>query len=96
MEQEINCNLCNHYVKVNDFDKHFKKCSSIKYMQTKLKKLYNQDVKYSDLYNLSEIEFNKKYFWLLNRVYENTTNPRERRLLENILYGADYSLKDIL
>lgn len=90
---EVQCQLCNHYVKLEDYDKHYSRCSSIKYIQKKMKQLYNQDIKYSDLYKLDEIEFNKKYFWVLNRVYEKSNNSKEIKRLENILYGINYSLK---
>ena len=93
---KVQCQLCNHYIKLEDYDKHYKRCSSIIYIQKKMKQLYNQDIKYSELYKLDEIEFNKKYFWVLNRVYEKTNNSKEIKRLENILYGANYSLKDCL
>ena len=93
---KVECKLCKHYVNVEEYDKHFKRCSSIKYMQKKMKELYNKEIEYSELYRLDEVEFNKKYFWLLNRVYESTKDERERKLLENILYGADHHLKEII
>ena len=96
MATMVHCRLCNHFVSLEEFDKHYRKCSSINYIQTKLKQLYNQDIKYSDLYNLSEVEFNKKYFWVMNRAYENTNNDMEKKVLENILYGTNYELKDIM
>ena len=93
---EVNCNLCNHYISLEEYDRHFKKCSAIKYIQKKTTKLYNKEIEYSELYRLDEIEFNKRYFMLLNRVYEQTTDERERKLLENILYGADHHIKEIM
>lgn len=94
---EVQCKLCDHFVKVEEYDNHYSRCSSIKYIQNKMKELYNQDISYSDLYKLSKMEFNKKYFWLLNRVYEKTEeNSTERKRLENILYGADYGLKECI
>ena len=74
---EVNCNLCNHYIRLEEYDRHFKKCSAIKYIQKKTKKLYNKEIEYSELYRLDGIEFNKRYFMLLNRVYEQTTDERE-------------------
>lgn len=93
---EVECNSCKHYVKLEEYDKHFKKCSAIKYIQKQMKKYYNQDIKYSDLYNLSELEFEKKYQWVLHRVYEATKDKKESKRLENILYGANYSLQDCI
>ena len=93
---EVECQLCKHFVKLEEYDKHYKRCSSVNYIQTKLKQLYNQDIKYNDLYYLSDLEFEKKYFWVMNRVYENTKNETEKRILENILYGASYGVQDCL
>jgi hypothetical protein len=61
-----------------------------------MKDFYNQDIKYSDLYYLSDIEFDKKYLWVLNRIYDKSEDRQEIKRLENILYGASYGLKDCL
>lgn len=91
---KVQCQLCNHYVKLDDYDKHYERCSSIKYIQKRMKELYNQEIKYNDLYRLDKIAFEKKYFWALNRIYDKTEDKKEVRRLENILYGANYNLKD--
>lgn len=93
---EVQCKLCNHFVKVEEFDIHYQKCSAIKYIQEKVKKYYNQDIKASDLLRLDKTEFNKKYFWVLNMVYEKTQDEKERKRIENIIYGTNYSLKECM
>lgn len=91
---EVQCKLCNHFIRIEEFERHYNKCSSVKYIQTKTKELYNQDVSYSDLFRLDIAELNKKYFQVLNMVYEKTQDNKERRRIENIIYGADHNLKD--
>ena len=93
---EVQCNLCNHFVRLEEYEIHYQKCSAIKYIQIQMKKLYNQDVKYSDLQRLNKAEFNREYFRVLNLVYEKTQDEKERKRIENIIYGTDYSLKDCI
>ena len=93
---EVECQLCRHYVKLEEYDKHYKRCSAIKYIQKNMKKYYNQDIKYSDLYYLSDTEFEKKYQWVLNRIHDETDDLLESRRIENILYGESYGLKECL
>jgi hypothetical protein len=61
-----------------------------------MKSLYNQDIKYSDLYYLSDVEFDKKYDWVLHQVYDKVNDPMEKKALENVLYGVNNELKDIM
>lgn len=93
---KVHCRLCNDYVEIEKFDNHYKKCCSIDYIQRKMKQLYNKDVTREEILKLDFVEFNKRYFWLLNRVYENTIDPKESARLENILYGANHELKDLI
>lgn len=90
------CNKCNRYIDLEYFDAHFSKCSSVTYIQDKMKKLYDKDIDKNDLLKLSERELIEKYYWILNRVYERTENQLEKRIIENILYGTNNELKNIM
>lgn len=90
------CRNCNKYIDLEYFDAHYNKCSSVKYIQDKMKKLYDKEINSSDLLRLSEAEFIEKYYWVLNRVYETTENKLEKIILENVLYGANNELKNIM
>lgn len=93
---KVQCRNCNRYIDLEYFDLHYGKCSSAKYIQDKMKKLYDEDIKASDLLRLSETEFQGKYFWVLNRVYETTEDKIEKKLLENVLYGTNKEFKNIV
>ena len=88
---EVQCKLCNRYIELDRYDKHFSRCSSTQYIAKKIK-----GISIEELNKLDDIEFNKKYFWALNRIYETTNNEKERKRIEIILYGADYGLKEIM
>ena len=93
---KVNCNICNCFVELEEHERHFQKCSAINYIQIKSKELYGQEMDKKELIKLNLVELNKIYFKVLNEVYVRTTDIRERKRIENILYGTDYSLKECI
>lgn len=93
---KVQCKLCNQFVELEEFDIHYQRCSAEDYIQLKSKELYNQEIKKKDLNKLDKVELNRKYFEILNDVYATTKDVKERKRIENLLYGTNYSLKECI
>lgn len=93
---KVQCKLCNHFVELGNFDIHYQRCSATNYIQIKAKELYNQEIKRNDLDKLDIIEFNKKYFEIINEVYVRTDDEKEKKRIENLLYGTNHSISECI
>ena len=93
---KVQCKLCNQFVELEEFERHYQRCSAEDYIQLKSKELYNQEIKKKDLNKLDKVELNRKYFEILNDVYATTKDVKERKRIENLLYGTNYSLKECI
>ena len=93
---QVQCKLCNCFVNIEEHDRHYHKCSAVNYIRIKSKELYNKEVNTKELIKLDLVELNKIYFKVLNDAYVSTKDIKERKRIENILYGADYGLKECI
>lgn len=57
----IDCNLCGRTMTLSEHDKHYSKCSSIKYLQMRIKNETGNVISYDELDSLNENTFNRVY-----------------------------------
>lgn len=82
----IYCDICGRaFNKREELVKHEDRCRSIRYIIKQSKKL-GKDIsnKKRELFEMSQLEFDKKYNELLNLVYKNSRNDTEKRIIEFI------------
>lgn len=75
---ETRCPRCNRPLSLEDYDKHFDRCSSIDYVIRETKKWFRKELTRKFLWEMSEEEFNERYNKLLHYIYEHTDNESER------------------
>jgi len=64
------CYLCNKIINDEEYENHFSRCSSASTIVRDLKKYFNLDVKYNELMQMSDDNFNKAYVKYLNKMVE--------------------------
>lgn len=79
----IRCSVCHKKILLNDFDKHFDRCSSVKYLNNQNKKYFDKEIDKDKYMNMSDKEFNYKYDKFCEYILENTRNKKEIECLEN-------------
>ena len=73
---DVYCTLCGRTMKLKEFeDTHFKKCSSIKFIQRVMKK-QGEEIEYDRLYNMGPEQFKKVY--LECKEYNDEKNVRSK------------------
>ena len=90
------CPICGKGVRISKFDKHYERCNSVQYIKSEMKRLYDKEINEDELFEISDEEFNRRYINLLHRVFERPRGKWQQKILKNILYGAEYSLDEIL
>lgn len=82
------CNICTRKFKSKEeYEKHFSRCSSVRYVIKQSKKWFNQDLEKNkrELYLMSEEEFNERYRKLIIHIQQNTKDEVEKKCIEHIL-----------
>ncbi len=78
---QLQCPICNEWVKGEEFDTHYGRCSSIKYIIKQSKVYLHKDLEREALMNMSEEEFQEKYDKLLKIIQRGTSDQREEDLI---------------
>ena len=84
----FSCNICKRLFKQEpEFEKHFSRCSSVRYVIRQTKKYFGNDISSSkrELYEMSDDEFNARYMKLVRHIHEHTENDYEKQLMEHIM-----------
>ena len=84
----FSCNICKRIFKQEtDYEKHFSRCSSVRYVIKLTKKYFGNDISSSkrELYEMSDDEFNARYMKLVRHIHEHTENDYEKQLMEHII-----------
>ncbi len=84
---KIRCSICGESVLLNDFDKHFDRCSSVKYLNDQNKKYFGKEIDKDKYMNMDDREFNYKYDKFCEYVLQNTNNKKEIECLEHYFIG---------
>ena len=72
---------CDEHMHSDEYDEHRKKCQSINYVIKQSKKWFNKDLTRSELWSMSEAEFNQRYDKLLHYIQEHTDNDTEKEII---------------
>lgn len=78
------CMFCGKVIKLGDTT-HEDKCRSIEFIKSAVRRFKNQEIDLEKYRNMSDEEFNKYYQAAQKLVYENTTNQKEKAMLEEYL-----------
>lgn len=81
------CPICNKAFQCNkdmysqDYVEHRPKCQSINYVIKQTKKWFGKDLTRSELWAMSEGEFNQRYDKLLHYIHEHTEDESEKQII---------------
>ncbi|MEG1506510.1 MAG: hypothetical protein RR478_03320 [Bacilli bacterium] len=89
-----NCQLCGVLLNYNDYNSHYKRCSSITWIAKQWEK-YKSDtnVNFSKLGTMSDEEFDKYYDNIIQYVYDNTNDEIEMNILKNVIASKNEQLR---
>ena len=78
----IKCQLCGRSINLDDYDKHYDRCSSIDYLNNQSIKYFNKPIDKEKYYLIEEDVFNEKYDKVLKYILTHTTNKDEINYIE--------------
>lgn len=81
------CHICYKMIDINEFEKHFDRCSSVDYLNRRNLQYFNKIIDKEKYMNMEQKEFDEKYNKMCYYIYEHTQDPREKYCLEHYLMG---------
>lgn len=93
----IECPMCHYPVSLDNFDRHYSRCSSVTYLCLKAEKIYKSKLNKSALYTMSDKEFNNTYMKFLNKTIDKHS-MQETKMIMKILYpnNSDDVINDMV
>ncbi len=85
----VKCNLCGKITNLENFNNHYTRCSSVDYLNQQSVRFFNKTIDKTKFFNMSEIDFNRYYFQMINYVKEHVSDAREYKLATNVLVTRD-------
>ena len=83
---QVFCPICGRlFPTYQEEERHFDRCSSIEYIIREYKKWYGKELDKKELFEMNEDDFKIRYLKLLSHIYKNTTNEKEKEIIEHIL-----------
>lgn len=83
---KVECQICRRWLPLKDYEKHFQRCSSIRWIVKKYDDYFpNKEVDKAWLYNANSIDFERIYKQVAKYVYENTKDYDEKQYLKEFL-----------
>lgn len=94
----VECQLCGQSVFDDDYDKHYKRCSSSTTIVRDLKKYFNMTVDYQKLMFLGEDTFESVYVKYLNKMLDAEDLPliRKKVILRCLYPNTEIDINDLL
>lgn len=95
-DYKIQCYLCKKFIKNSEYQEHFKRCSSINYMNTQRYKYFGVRFDISaikQLWNMDEETFRKKYREMLEIVKNNTKDECEKERVNALLENRPFTIQ---
>ena len=86
---KIRCNICGEVVLLNEFDNHFDRCSSVKYLNDQNLKYFGKEIDKEKYMNMNDKEFDYKYDKFCEYVLTNSNNDEEINNLEHYSIGKE-------
>ena len=81
------CHVCNKWINIKEFEKHFDRCSSVDYLNRRNIQHFNKPIDKEKYMIMEQKEFDEKYNKMCYYIYEHTQDPREKECLEHYLMG---------
>lgn len=85
----VKCNLCGRTTNLDNFSNHYTRCASVEYLNQQSIRFFGKEIDKAKYFNMSEIDFNRCYFQIINYVKEYTNDVREYKLIDNLLTSRD-------
>ena len=95
VEYSLECPLCREFVKGNEFDEHYSRCSSVNYLNKQSLKITGKPLDKKKLFSMSKEEFDNYYNRVLEVVLKNSESNSEKKIINHILNGAELNFKEI-
>ena len=94
----VQCQMCGKYIPLEEYDPHYKRCSSAQTIVRDLKNYFNQEVDYDNLMSMNNDLFEKTYTRYLNKMMDCNEVPNFRKefILKCLYPEHDINLKDML
>ena len=90
---KLECPLCREWILMNDFDKHYEKCSSVNYFIKQYKKYYGKELDRNKLMAVSSELFEENYTKLLRCVQKSTEDENETKIIGYIFNSPNENVK---
>lgn len=87
----VRCQLCGKGVDLDEYDKHYNRCSSIEYLNKQSIKYFNKEIDKEKYFLIDDETFQEKYDKVLNYVLHNTDNLDEIKYI-NLYFKNDNTL----
>ena len=81
------CHICHKFINIDDFEKHFDRCSSVDYLNRRNIDYFNKPIDKEKYMTMQQKEFDEKYNKMCYYIFERTQNPKEKYCLEQYLKG---------
>lgn len=81
------CHICYKFINIDDFEKHFDRCSSVDYLDRRNIDYFNKPIDKEKYMTMEQKEFDEKYNKMCYYIFEHTQNPKEKYCLEHYLKG---------
>ena len=95
-DYKIQCYLCKKNIKNSEFENHFKRCSSINYMNRQRYKYFGKEFDekgIKQLWDMEEEAFRKKYREMLEIVKNNTDDEYEKERVSALLEYRPFNIQ---
>lgn len=93
----IYCPICNSKFGLVEFESHYSRCSSVKYIVDCREKYYNKTTNSEKLFSLSDEKFDEIYMNFVKELKKVLTNEQEIKCIDNLLNswkGREYEKQD--
>ena len=83
----VRCQICGKKIRMNLYDKHYERCSSVEYLDIQSRRLYNKNLDKQKLRDMPDDSFNKIYNKVLVDLLETTDDKEEIDRINNYMIG---------
>lgn len=85
----VKCNLCGRTTNLDNFNNHYTRCASVNYLNQQSIRFFGKEINNEKYFNMSDLDFNKYYFKMINYAKEHVSDAREYKLLTNVLISKE-------
>lgn len=81
------CHICKRYIKIEEFEEHYLKCSKISFIKIHAKDILNQEIDVKKYYQMSEDELDKKHMQMSKIVLEKSDDEKLKNCIKHYMKG---------